>query len=152
MPAATAAGRRRNRHENRRAGVRRAARLAVVYSNHMHSLPPCILALVFAGLLSSQAVGLHLHVNAHSESGGLHASHVHHADPDGHDHSDDIDVSLFEFGAAWSKILALPMPCVALLLATVWLVQGCSPAPAPVLSTRRRSRWRPPLRAPPATV
>lgn len=118
----------------------------------MHPLTPCILALVFAGLLSSQAVGLHLHVNTHSEGGGLHASHVHHADPDGHDHSDDIDVSLFQFGATWSKILAFLMPCIALLLATVWLIQSFSPAPTPVLSTRRRSRWRPPLRAPPFTA
>lgn len=121
----------------------------IVYSSHMRRAAPYILALVFAGLLSTQATGLHLHANVHGEGGGLHGAHLHHADPDGHDHSGDVDVALFELGATWSKILTFLIPFVTLLPAIVWMVQGFPPPSVPILSTRRRSRWRPPLRAPP---
>ncbi len=110
----------------------------------------CILVLVFTGLFSAQAVGLHLHANV--DGGGLHGWHLHHADPDGHDHSGDIDVSLLELSTTWLKIFTFLIPFVVPLLAPVWRARGVSSPPLPVLSTRRRSRWRPPLRAPPLTA
>ncbi len=115
----------------------------------MRRVPACILTFVFVALLSMQAAGLHLHVNLQGGDGGLHGAHVHHADPDGHDHGADVDVSLFELGATWSKILTFLVSVVSLPLAVVWVLQAFVPPSVTTLSTHRRSRWRPPLRAPP---
>ena len=118
----------------------------------MRAAPLCLLAVVHIALLSMQATGLHLHVNVHGDAGGLHGSHLHYADPDGHDHSDELDVSVSEPGATWSKIFPFLVLAVSLLAAVVWMVRTFFPPPVIIPSTRRRSRWRPPLRAPPLTA
>lgn len=105
-----------------------------------------------ASLLLLQLAGLHLHASPHPENAGLHASHVHHADPDGHDHGEDVDVAVFELGALWAKLGALLFSIVALLPAAT-ILAWVLPRP-PDSRPRRRFLlyWRPPLRAPPATT
>ncbi len=111
-----------------------------------------ILTLSIVALLVLQSAGLHLHANIHTDGMQLHAEHVHDADPDGHDHSADVDVTIFELGTLWAK-LAFLLPMLGLAL----------PAPVrrfrmlrlrlPVAMARRsQERWRPPLRAPPLTA
>jgi hypothetical protein len=53
-------------------------------------------------------------------------------------------------GMAWLKLLPLPVALVVLLLAELWVCQRFWPHALPHSLPRRRSRWRPPLRAPPA--
>jgi hypothetical protein len=82
----------------------------------------------------------------------LHAEHVHDADPDGHDHSADVDVSIFELGTLWAK-LAFLLPALGMFLLVppirCWILRhSAEPSPA----RRSQSRWRPPLRAPPLAV
>lgn len=108
-----------------------------------------ILLVSMLALLVVQSAGLHLHASTHTEGVQLHAEHVHDADPDGHDHSADVDVSIFELGTLWAE-LAFLLPQLGLaLLAPVrrgWLSRSPEdPAPA----CRSQLRWRPPLRAPP---
>lgn len=90
-----------------------------------------------------------MHPNAHDEASGLHSTHVHDLDSDGHDHSADVDVSVLDLGIVWSKIMPVLLLAIAVMLAVVWTRQRVWPAPIRILSLRHRSRWRPPLRAPP---
>jgi hypothetical protein len=88
-------------------------------------------------------------VNTTADGMQLHGEHVHDADPDGHDHSADVDVSIFELGTLWAKLLfVLPVLGFALAISAT----GCWRSRRPSVTTpvqRWRSRWRPPLRAPP---
>lgn len=108
-----------------------------------------ILLLSIAALLVLQSAGLHMHANVHTDGMQLHAEHVHDADPDGHDHSADVDVTIFELGTLWAKLaFLLPVLGLTLLIPPVrayFLRFVGEPAPA----RRRQARWRPPLRAPP---
>jgi hypothetical protein len=115
----------------------------------MHLAPTVIAALFCGALLSMQLSGLHMHVNPQGDSGDLHVSHVHDAEPDGHSHNADVDVSVFELGTTWSKILTFLLPIVVMLFGIVWVLQTVWSPPRVQLSLQRRSRWRPPLRAPP---
>jgi hypothetical protein len=65
-----------------------------------------------------QMSGLHLHANADSQSGALHGTHLHDADIDGHghDHEDEIDVSPFEPGVTWSKLIPILLALIFVLL------------------------------------
>ncbi|MGE0624024.1 MAG: hypothetical protein AB7I04_06090 [Pseudomonadales bacterium] len=110
-----------------------------------------ILALSCATLLLLQMVGLHLHSGAAAGVSGLHAEHVHGADPDGHDHSADVDVALVELGAYWVKLAPLEL-CLPLFFLPFLLICWLSTAGpgAPSVPRVPGGRW-PPLRAPPAS-
>jgi hypothetical protein len=120
----------------------------------MRLAPAFIIALFFITLLSMQLSGMHMHVNPQGDSGELHGSHTHDHDPgpSGHDHSSDIDVSVLELGATWAKLLTFLVPIATLLLSVVWVLQSNWPPSRILQSLQRRSRWRPPLRAPPPSA
>ena len=107
-----------------------------------------VFLLCCCALLTLQLSGLHLHVGL-GHGASLHAEHIHGADPDGHDHSRDVDVALVELGAVWAKLVPLTsslLPSTLLPTPGRWSVWRESAAPA---SGRDTARWRPPLRAPP---
>ena len=121
-----------------------------VYSSAMRTSPTSFIVILGISLLSMQLSGLHMHVNP-AGAGGLHGTHVHETDADGHGHihEHDTDVSLFELATSWGKLF-LFLPSLLFILPifvqsgrTVWTLL------ADTFQRRRRSRWRPPLRAPP---
>ena len=120
----------------------------------MRTAPALLIAIMCLSLLTMQMSGLHLHVSGDGKSDALHGTHLHDAEPDGHGHAHDteIDVSPFEPGVTWSKLIPILVALIFVLLTirrtstTIW------PPLAERLSTRHRSRWRPPLRAPPHHV
>jgi len=111
-----------------------------------------IVTVICVALLGMQLSGMHRHADLQGESGGLHTTHVHDSGSDGHDHSADFDVSAFELGAKWSKLLTFLPSIVIALLAISWIVQTVWPPPSQRLTQRQRIRWRPPLRAPPLSI
>ena len=120
----------------------------------MRQVPSLFIAIMCLSLLTMQMNGLHLHVNVDSQSGALHGAHLHDAGIDGHgdDHDTEIDVSPFEPGVTWSKLI----PVLLALMFVLLILRRTSTTVRPPLverfSTRHRSRWRPPLRAPPQHV
>ncbi len=119
----------------------------------MRAIPTWFIVIPVMALLSMQLSGLHMHVNPDG-AGGLHGTHVHEMDSakHGHDHVHDTDVSLFELGTSWGNLILFLPPLVFIMLTfaqggrTVWMLI------ADTFQRRRRSRWRPPLRAPPLTL
>lgn len=93
--------------------------------------------------------GLHMHKDTQGIVGGLHVSHAHSGITDAPGYEGDRDVSIFDPGTSGGK---LPVILVAL-----WLSLLLVSIPPYKASTGRlillphdwRSRWRPPLRAPP---
>ncbi len=118
----------------------------------MHRAPAIVAAVICVALLSVQLSGLHMHINLQGDDGEPHTTHVHESDPDGDDHSDDIEVSVFELGSAWAKVMVFIMPVAVVLLGITWLVQAPWPFLVQRLTLKRSARWRPPLRAPPASI
>ncbi len=111
-----------------------------------------MLILCATALLAMQAAGLHLHANPETEGLQMHADHVHSLDPDGHDHSDDTDVTIVELGVHWAKLVPLLLS-VGLLLPTPYLLRWTQDRPRqPSDRLRKADRWRPPLRAPPLSA
>ena len=108
-----------------------------------------IIAFAGVAMLSMQTSGLHLHAGDHGDDAALHGAHVHDVGPDGHDHTADVDVSLVDFAIVWSKIMPVLLAILPTALAIVWVLHALWPPPIPLTPLRRRSRWRPPLRAPP---
>jgi len=105
-------------------------------------------------LLTMQMSGLHLHVSVDSQSGALHGTHLHDAvtDAHGHDHDGEVDVSSFEPGVAWSKLIPI---LVALIFALLSIWRTSKTVRHPLVErfrTRHRFHWRPPLRAPPQHI
>lgn len=119
------------------------------YSLPMRIVPLAIIAVVGIAMFSLQISGLHMHVSVQGDASGLHGAHVHQLDTDGHDHGGDLDVSVLDPGTVWSKIMPVLLLAYSILLAVVWTRQWFWPPPQHIFSPRRRSRWRPPLRAPP---
>jgi hypothetical protein len=119
----------------------------------MRASPTAFIVILVVCLLSMQLSGLHMHVNSDG-TGGLHGTHVHETDNDGHGHAHehDTDVSLFELGTISGKLfLVLPLFLFVFLTfvhsgRVVWTFV------ASTFQRRRRSRWRPPLRAPPLPI
>lgn len=110
-----------------------------------------ILAISVVSILLLQATGLHLHADG-VEVGSLHGEHHHFVGDDDHDHAGDADVSLFELGVVWAKLLAMLAP-ILLIFAMPALLSGRAPFSFTPTSRRtRRLRWRPLLRAPPALI
>ena len=115
----------------------------------MRFAPLSIVAFAGVAMLLMQMSGLHLHAGDHGDDAALHGAHVHDVEPGGHDHGADVDVSLIDFGIVWSKLMPVLMAILPTVLAVTWILHTLRPPPAPLMSLRRRSRWRPPLRAPP---
>ena len=117
----------------------------------MRTASTLLLAIMCLSLLTLQMSGLHLHLSADSQSGALYGMHLHDAAPDGHghDYDADIDTSLFEAGTASSKLVPFLVAFVFTLLAIIWTSEAAWPPLVERLTAYCRSRWRPPLRAPP---
>jgi len=111
-----------------------------------------ILIIVCMSLLSLQFSGLHQHLSTQGSNGEAHGTHLHDLDPDVIDHDTEVDVSFFELGVSWSKIMPFLIPLILLLLIIGRTAQSVSFPPCQLLQPRKRSRWRPPLRAPPLPV
>ena len=107
-------------------------------------------------LLVMQFSGVHLHVDAQGQDHGVHRTHVHESEPvpsghgHGHGHDDEIDISLLEWGNASNKpawfLAVLPI----LFVATGAPNRQRLKPRQQMFRVLRSSRWRPPLRAPPA--
>jgi len=108
-----------------------------------------LVVLTGVAMLSMQLAGLHLHAGEPGADVGVHGTHLHEVDADGHDHSKAVDVTLVDLGIVWSKLMPVLLTAFPTILAVVWTLHTLWPPPAPLTSLRRRSRWRPPLRAPP---
>jgi hypothetical protein len=124
-----------------------------VYGSAMRNSPTWFIVIPVIALLSMQLSGLHLHVNSDG-AGGLHGTHVHETDSDGHGHGHehDTDVSLFELGTSWGN-LVLFLPPLFIMLTFVQSGRSVWMLIADTFQHRRhRSRWRPPLRAPPLSL
>jgi len=119
----------------------------------MRAAPALLIAFMCLSLLTLQMSGLHLHVSADSRGGALHGTHLHGAGLDGHghghDHDADVDTSPFEPGTASSKPDPFLVTFVIALLAIIWASETVWPPLVERLTACWRSRWRPPLRAPP---
>jgi len=119
-----------------------------MYDSVVRTSPTLFIIIPVIALLSMQLSGLHMHVNPEGV-GGLHGTHVHATEPDGHEHEHDIDVSLFELVTGWGNPILFLSPLLFILLTftqngrTVWMLV------ADTFQRRHHSRWRPPLRAPP---
>jgi hypothetical protein len=68
---------------------------------------------------------------------------------DAHDHDANIDVAFFELSVPWSKLAPFLIVLLAVLVITSRTTQSVKFPPSQWLKPRKRSRWRPPLRAPP---
>lgn len=108
-----------------------------------------LVALAGGAMLSMQMAGLHLHAGESGVDVGVHGAHLHEVDADGHDHSAAVDVTLVDLGIVWSKLMPVLLTVFPSILAIVWILQTLWPPPVRILPLRRRSHWRPPLRAPP---
>lgn len=122
-----------------------------MYSFSMPKLSSLILVIFCTSLLCMQLSGMHLHVNPDGD-GGLHGTHVHDADHDGHGHETDTDVSLLELLSGWIKLLLFLAPFVFIVLAIMRPGKLVWAPITHILYPRDRSRWRPPLRAPPIPI
>ena len=120
----------------------------------MRTAPALLIAIMCLSLLTMQMSGLHLHVSVDSQSGALHGTHLHDAVPDGHgdEHDAEIDVSSFEPGVTWSKLIPILVALIFTLLPIISTSTTVRPPLVERFPTRHRSRWRPPLRAPPQHV
>ena len=99
-----------------------------------------------------QMSGTHLHFDEAGEHAGLHGTHLHEIDHHGDEHSAERDVPVLEqLGLIWAELLPLILACVIWLIAEHVCQQRYWRLPSQFAKPRRRSRWRPPLRAPPAS-
>ena len=118
----------------------------------MRLTTPVILMIVCLSLLSLQFSGLHQHLSTQGSNGEAHGTHLHDLDSNVIDHDTEVDVSFFELGVAWSKIMPFLITLVLVLLIIARTAHSVSFPPCQLLQPRKRSRWRPPLRAPPLPV
>lgn len=108
-----------------------------------------LLILVCVSLLSLQISGLHQHAGTQAVNADTPGTHLHDINTDGHEHDSEIDISFFELGVTWSKTLPFLVALVSLLLVISRTAQLVLFPNYERLKPRKRSRWRPPLRAPP---
>ena len=121
-------------------------------------------------LLAVQLGGLHMHVDADGNVGGvkgvdLHApllhshggyTHVHlpgtphHEHPGDPEHAGDNDISVIEMRSGKSKLTDFTFNLHLTLAIHRVLVEQVRPIISEPQPITRKSRWRPPLRAPPA--
>ena len=120
-------------------------------------------------LLAVQLGGLHVHVDADGNVGGprgvhLHAHllhnhrdemHVHHpgtpehGHPGEHEHAGDNEISVTEMRGGKSTLADVDLNLHQVLLIHQLQVAQVRPAQSEPRPVTRKSRWRPPLRAPP---
>ena len=121
----------------------------------MRTAPALLIAFMCLSLLTLQMSGLHLHMSTDGQGGALHGMHLHDADPGGHghghghDHDADVNISPFELAATWPNPVTLLVTFLVTLLVSIWASETVWHPFADRLFARSRSRWRPPLRAPP---
>jgi len=108
-----------------------------------------VVLLVYLSLLGAQFSGLHMHVGAHGYSGAPHPTHSHAGGTDPHDHEHDTDVNVLELGTLASKHLLFPIAVAFSIVLAVQQRRHVVPRHSRTLSSGRRARLRPPLRAPP---
>ena len=120
----------------------------------MRPVPFLLIAIMCLSLLTMQMSGLHLHVSVDSQSSALHGTHLHDAEPGGHghDHDGETDVSSFEPGVTWSKLIPFFIALIFALLPVIRTSTTVRPPLAERFPARHRLHWRPPLRAPPQHV
>ena len=114
-----------------------------------------VVLLVYLSLLGAQLSGLHMHIDEHGYSGTPHQTHSHAggaahggaADP--HDHEHDTDVNVLELSTIASKHLLFLIAIAFTILLALEPRRHVMPRHVRVLSSGRRVRLRPPLRAPP---
>jgi hypothetical protein len=111
-----------------------------------------ITVLTCVTILVTQMVGLHLHASVQPSDDGLHAVHIHGADPDGHDHAADVDVTVVEYGAIWAKLVPILFGWLVLMAVPILALGLDRPLIDRFLPTGTALRWRPPLRAPPSQI
>ena len=109
-----------------------------------------------------QFSGLHMHADANGQDAGLHLTHLHsaapevhshHGNPDGYDHSAELDVSLTEqLSTGWIKLIPLLIVSVIAVLLGLRLLTRLRLAPTQSGKVRHLERWHPPLRAPPISL
>jgi len=107
-----------------------------------------VACIAVVALLAVQFSGLHLHTSEPDES---HIVHVHDAHNDGHDHGADTGDSVMQLILLWSKLATALAAVAPTLLMAVWLLAMLCVAGRPRARDPASIRWRPPLRAPPAT-
>jgi len=100
-------------------------------------------------LLGAQLSGLHMHIGDHGYSGAPHATHSHAGGKDPHDHEHETDVNVLELGTLASKSLLFLLAVPFSLALALELRRHVMPRHSRALSSGRRVRLRPPLRAPP---
>ena len=117
----------------------------------MRATRPKLVAFLCLCLIAMQVSGQHLHINL-EESGGLHGTHVHVVDTDGHDHEAETDISLLELASGWVKTIAFLFLLVATFFAVTSFGTRIWVSTAKTFHPLKYSRWRPPLRAPPYCI
>ena len=136
----------------------------------MHCPGYMVLTTACVSLLAVQLGGLHMHVDAdgnvgspqgvHIHSQLLHShggdSHVHHPDtlehehPGEQEHAGDNDISVTEMRGGKSNLADLDINLHQGLLVYRSRVEHVRPVHSEPQPLPRKSRWRPPLRAPPS--
>ena len=135
----------------------------------MRNLRYPVTASACVGLLAVQLGGLHMHVDADGNVGeprGVHLhtqllhshgdyTHVHHPDTPEHEHpgerehAGDNDISVAEMRGGKSTLADFDFNLHQGLLIDPVRVEQVRPALSEPRPANRKSRWRPPLRAPP---
>lgn len=115
----------------------------------MRLVTSSILVFVCAALLLIQFSGLHQHVGTQGVYSDTHGTHMHDLNAGAHDHDTNIDVGFFELSVPWSKLAPFLIVLMAVLFITSRTTQSVTFSHCQWLKPRKRSRWRPPLRAPP---
>jgi hypothetical protein len=117
----------------------------------MQRTTAALLLIACLALVGTQLSGVHAHLDAHGFDGAVQTSHGHHHD-DGDDHNGDVDVQVVDFGISAAKAVFL-LFAIALTVFLLPPSRGHArfehETPQP---TRRRLRWRPPLRGPPLSI
>ena len=113
-------------------------------------------ALMCLAFLSMQISGLHGHISVSDGAAEEHQNtHLHDADVNGHEIDHDIDEEIdvpLDIRTVWVKTMPFLLLLVLGILSTSLPVRSIWLRLPEQLNTRRRTRWRPPLRAPPLRV
>ncbi len=112
---------------------------------------PFFAIFIVISLVSMQASGIHLHINANG-AGGVHDTHIHETERSDHNHFGDTDVSLFELIRSAGQTFLF----IATFVFSLQVVANCQTyiwnSRIGLLGPRHRAGWHPPLRAPPVQL
>ena len=135
----------------------------------MRRLKYPVMVTACVSLLAVQIGGLHMHVDADGDVGGLRGVHLHaqglhshgddthvhgpgtpeHEHPGEREHAGDNDISVAEMRGSKSALADFDLNLHQGLLIDLVRVEQARPALFEPRPATRKSRWRPPLRAPP---